>query len=575
MLRSLVVKDFAIIDAAELALGAGMTALTGETGAGKSLIVDALMLLGGARADAGFVRHGCERAELAAEFDLAHATGVKAWLRELELDDGDECRVRRVLRADGSSRAFVNDSPVTVQTLKDLCAQLVEIHGQHEHQALLQRSRQLLLLDAYGNHDAQRAQVAEHARAWSALEAEASALEARAGGGGQGVDFLRFQLDELAKHALEPAALEALEAEHRRLSHGGELLAGCASALDALDGDRDGAIRPQLARVAADLERLQVHDERLAPVVGLLRDASVAVDEACEQLERRRDDEGVDPDRLAKLDATLARLHDLSRKHRVPVAGLKAREQAVREEYEALAGADERLAALRARQARVLADYDAAAAQLTHARAKAAATLGAAVTALMGELGMGGGRFAIAIETTTDGAPTGQGRDAVEFTVSANPGQPLRALRKIASGGELARIGLAIEVAALGKDDVATMVFDEVDAGIGGAVAEVVGRKLKALGRERQVLCVTHLPQVAAQAHRHVAVSKQRGKDETRTDVAMLDEKRRLEEIARMLGGVEITTATREHARQMLEASRDDLPDGLDARTGREASRRK
>ena len=574
MLRSLVVKDFAIIDAAELALDAGMTALTGETGAGKSLIVDALMLLGGARADAGFVRHGCDKAELAAEFDLARAPAAKAWLRELELDDGDECRVRRVLRRDGSSRAFVNDSPVTIQTLKDLSSQLVEIHGQHEHQALLQRSRQLLLLDAYGGHEAHRSRVAEHARAWSAIEAEAAALEARTGGGGQGLEFLKFQLDELAKHALEPAALEALEAEHRRLSHGGELLAGCAQALDALDGDRDGAIRPQLARVAADVERLQLHDERLAPVIALLRDASVAVDEACDQLERRNDDDGIDPDRLARLDATLARLHDLSRKHRVPAAGLKAREEALREEYDSVAGADERLAALRAKQARVVAEYDAAAAELTRARAKSAQALGAAVSAMMGELGMAGGRFAVAVETTTDGAPGAQGRDAVEFTVSANPGQPLRALRKIASGGELARIGLAIEVAALGKDDVATMVFDEVDAGIGGAVAEVVGRKLKALGRERQVLCVTHLAQVAAQAHHHVAVAKQRGTEDTRTAIAMLDDKRRLEEIARMLGGVEITTATREHARQMLESSKDS-PDHLDAPGRREVSRRK
>ena len=573
MLRSLVVKDFAIIDAAELALDAGMTALTGETGAGKSLIVDALMLLGGARADAGFVRHGCDKAELAAEFDLARAPAAKAWLRELELDDGDECRVRRVLRRDGSSRAFVNDSPVTIQTLKDLSSQLVEIHGQHEHQALLQRSRQLLLLDAYGGHEAHRSRVAEHARAWSAIEAEAAALEARTGGGGQGLEFLKFQLDELAKHALEPAALEALEAEHRRLSHGGELLAGCAQALDALDGDRDGAIRPQLARVAADVERLQLHDERLAPVVALLRDASVAVDEACDQLERRNDDDGIDPDRLARLDATLARLHDLSRKHRVPAAGLKAREEALRAEYDTVAGADERLAALRAKQARVLAEYDAAAAELTRARAKSAQALGAAVSAMMGELGMAGGRFAVAVETTTDGAPGAQGRDAVEFTVSANPGQPLRALRKIASGGELARIGLAIEVAALGKDDVATMVFDEVDAGIGGAVAEVVGRKLKALGRERQVLCVTHLAQVAAQAHHHVAVAKQRSAEDTRTAIAMLDDKRRLEEIARMLGGVEITTATRAHAKQMLEAGKE-TSDGLDDQGSVKASRR-
>lgn len=554
MLRVLTAKDFAIVEHAELVPGEGMTALTGETGAGKSLMVDALLMLCGGRGDSGMVRSGCERAELSAEFDLSALPEVAAMLRELELDDGNECRLRRVLRADGSSRAFANDRPVTLATLRQIAEQLVEIHGQHEHQALLQRSRQLAILDASGEHQPLQRQVGELARGWERLDREARALESHAGGSSsaQALEFLRFQIDELARHALEPAALEQIELEHRRLSARGELISAAERALDTLDGDHDGASRPALNRLASEIDRLTATDPQLGEIANLLRDAALQVDEAVASLERYRAQQDLDPERLGELDGQLSRIHELSRKHRVAATELKAREHSLRAEHEAIAGADARLLAVREQQSNVRRDYDRAAKALSDARGNTARTLSTRISGLMGELGMIGGRFAASLESDASRPPGVDGIDSVEFMVSANPGQALRPLRKVASGGELSRISLAIEVAALGRGDVPTMVFDEVDTGIGGAVAEVVGRKLRELGLSRQVLCVTHLPQVAAQANRHLSVSKSVDEGTTRTQLQLLDADARLEEVARMLGGVEITRETRANARDML-----------------------
>ncbi len=553
MLRSLAAQDFAIIERADLALAPGMTALTGETGAGKSLMVDALMLLSGARADSGAIRHGAERAELAAEFDVSALPDVRRWLADLELDEGNDCRIRRVLRADGSSRAFVNDRAVSAATLRGLVEQLVEIHGQHEHQALLSRARQLALLDAYADHPALLEKTAAAARDWARLDRELETLRGKVGQGGQALEFLRFQLDELERHALEPAALAEIEAEHRRLAHRGELLDGAARARDAVDGDHDSAVRAVLARLTIELDRLVGHDPAITPIASLIRDASVQIDEAADALERYCATAELDPERLDALDQQLAKLHELARKHRLAPTELKTREAELRAEYDELAHAEQRLADLARDRDAALSRYREAAVKLSAARAKAATRLGKRVSEIMGELGMSGGRLNIALDTEADAAPRPEGADAVEFMVSANPGQPERALRKVASGGELSRISLAIEVATLGRGDVPTMVFDEVDTGIGGAVAEVVGRKLRELGSSRQVLCVTHLPQVAAQAHHQFAVSKSVQRGQTRTAWQALDTDTRTDELARMLGGVEITAETRAHARDLLK----------------------
>ncbi|MFO1517771.1 MAG: DNA repair protein RecN [Lysobacterales bacterium] len=555
MLRSLYVKDFAIVGEVDLAIDAGLTVVTGETGAGKSLLVDALLLLSGARADAAVVRAGCERAELAAEFFLGDAAAARAWLAENELDDGDSCQLRRVIRAEGASRAFINGRPATLAQLGELATRLIGIHGQHEHQALLDRAQQLALLDAFGGHAEAAQRVAALARRWR----EAGSAIARLAGGAdhaERLDWLEHQLNELDRHALGPEDLAALEERHRRLANAGQLLAGSAAAAEAIDGDSEFALLPALGRAQNEMARLAELDPRLAGVAELVDAAQIQLGEAADALARYRDALDLDPDALAECEAQLAKLHELGRKHRVAPAGLKQHADALRAEQTRLRDAGSELLRLERERAALTQEYAAAAQTLRQAREAAAQRLSASVSALLGELGMGGGRFEVALEPSGRDEPDALGSERAEFLVSANPGQAPRALRKVASGGELSRISLAIEVAALGLDDVPTLVFDEVDAGIGGAVAEVVGQKLRALGASRQVLCVTHLAQVAAQGHQHLKVEKSSDGIGTANRVLALGSDARRDEIARMLGGIEITRETRAHAASMLKAAR-------------------
>ena len=555
MLRSLYVKDFAVVGEAEIAFGQGMTVVTGETGAGKSLLVDALLLLAGNRADATMVRHGSERAELSAEFDLQGRSDLLAWLRESELDDDDACQLRRVIRSEGSSRAWINGRPVTLAQLKALGERLVEIHGQHEHQALLDRRQQLALLDAFGGHAEAAETVAAIARAWRAVGARIDALP-HGDNHDERIDWLRHQVEELDRHALSTEELASIEQAHRRLANAGQLVQGCAGLVDLLDGDGEFSVTRVIARAQTEASRLGALDPKLVGLVELLDAARIQIDEAGDSLSRYQDALDLDPGRLAEIDAQLGKLHELSRKHRVAASALKPHADVLRTELESLRGAGATLVALRSERGALAADYERAATLLTRARERAAADLASAVASTLGELGMGGGRFEVALEPNDANEPDAQGAERCEFLVSANPGQPPRALRKVASGGELSRISLAIEVAALGLDEIGTMVFDEVDSGIGGAVAEVVGQKLRRLGSQRQVLCVTHLAQVAAQGHAHLKVSKASDGQSTQTRIDPLDERARIDEIARMLGGIEITRQTVAHARQMLDHAR-------------------
>lgn len=550
MLVSLYVKDFAIVREVEIAPAAGLTVVSGETGAGKSLLVDALMLLTGLRADAGVVRHGAERAELIARF--APPATAAQWLREAALDEDGECQLRRVIRADGGSRAWINGRPATLAQLSELGALLVEIHGQHEHQALLDRRHQLALLDAFARHDDDLAQLRDSARDWQRARQAVAAIEQR-GDTHERRQFLGHQIDELAAENLAPEAIEALIAEHRRQSHATALIEGCTRVAGALEGDEGASLPGLLRRLRQELARLSEHEPRLAEVDALLDGAQIQIDEAAATLERLRDDFELDPERLAELEDRLARLHDLARKHRVSPDELLQRRDELRRELDELGDSDARLEELRRERDAAAARWKTAGIRVSAARERAAARLSGTVSALMDELGMAGGRFLATLEPLDAGEPHPDGAERVEFLVAANAGQPPRALRKVASGGELSRISLAIEVAAMGLDAVPTMVFDEVDTGIGGAVAEVVGQRLRALGNERQVLCVTHLPQVAAQGHHHLRVSKNDDGDGTRSRIDTLDIPGRIDELARMLGGVEITQATLAHARQMLE----------------------
>ncbi|MEO7433156.1 MAG: DNA repair protein RecN [Dokdonella sp.] len=551
MLESLYVKDFAIVGEAEIAFGPGMTVVTGETGAGKSLLVDALLLLAGGRAEASMVRHGCERAELAAAFDLAPHPDLRDWLVAEDLDEDGACQLRRVIRSEGSSRAWINGRPVTLTQMKTLAASLIEIHGQHEHQALLDRTQQLTLLDTFGEHAAELAEVARTAKAWRETTARINELS-RGVDHAERIEWLGHQVDELDRHAITPEAFATLEENHKRLANSGQLLQGCAALADRLDGDGEFALPRLLARAQSELAHLGALDERLAPIGELLENARIQLNEAGDSLARYQSALDLDPERLAETESQLGKLHELARKHRVRMPELKAHADSLREELEILRGAGTSIATLREEQNRLASTHAIAAKKLGKRRAETAQSLAGSVSALMAELGMRGGRFEVQLDAQPGNEPDPQGAERCEFLVSANPGQPPRALRKVASGGELSRISLAIEVAALGSDAVGTMVFDEVDSGIGGAVAEVVGQKLRALGARCQVLCVTHLPQVAAQGHRHLSVRKSSDGASTETRIDPLEGKARQKEVARMLGGIEITRETLAHAKQML-----------------------
>lgn len=552
MLSSLSVRHFAVVEEVEVEFGPGLTVVTGETGAGKSLLVDALLLLSGTRADASVIRADAERAELSAEFDLSGLDDARQWLADAEMDDGDTCQLRRVLRANGRSRAWINGTPATLTQLAALTPLMLEIHGQQEHQALLSQQHQLALLDGFAANAETRDRVRDCARHWREI---GERLQALSGGDDhqQRMDLLRHELDQLQQSVVSPDALAELENEHKRLANAERLVEGCRNLMELIDGDSDQSLQQRLSWAHGELDKLAEVDSTLQSARDMLGTANIQLGEAGTALTHYADMLELDPARFQEVDAHLSRLHDLARRHNVAPADLEATAQSLQTQLDELENAGARVEELHAERQRLVSEYTAAAADLSASRQQAAGTLGQRVTDLMQELGMNGGRFTVELQTQEAAEPSAQGTERCEFHVSANAGQPPGALRKVASGGELARISLAIEVAALGADSVASMVFDEVDAGIGGAIAEIVGQKLRALGEQRQILCVTHLPQVAAQGHTHLRVEKAQQDTQTTTTLASLDTQARCGELARMLGGVDLTDETLAHARKMLE----------------------
>ncbi|MGK8205076.1 DNA repair protein RecN [Burkholderia cenocepacia] len=549
MLRHLSIRDFVIVAALDLEFDSGFTVFSGETGAGKSILIDALALALGERADASVVRTGCSRADITAEF-TPHDR-VARWLDEHAFDTEDTVMLRRVIDANGRSRAFVNGTSATLAQLRELGEMLVDIHGQHAHQLLMRPDAQRELFDTHAGLVADAANVARAWRVWRDATQAIDAAKAHERELQLEREKLAWQLAELDKLAPQPGEWDEINGEHKRLSHSANLIEGVRGALNALS-ESDDAMLAQLGAIVSKLRSLADYDAALGDALASLEPAEIQLQEAVYSLSHYAQRLDLDPERLAQVERRVDALHSTARKFRLPPDTLHEEHAARRAQLAALDAAAD-LGALEAAQAKAWEAYLADAKRLSKARAQAAKALGAAVTAGMQELSMAGGSFEVALVPLADGGP--HGLEQVEFRVAGHAGVPLRPLAKVASGGELARISLALAVIASAASPTPTLIFDEVDTGIGGGVAEVVGRLLHQLGRDRQVLCVTHLPQVAARGDHHFQVAK--GADAhggTVSTVSPLDRASRIEEVARMLGGLEITATTRKHAKEMLAA---------------------
>jgi DNA repair protein RecN (Recombination protein N) len=551
MLRTLTIRDFVIVDTIELEFSHGFTVLTGETGAGKSILIDALQLALGGRGDASMVREGAAKADISADFALTPA--ATSWLEQNEFSTEDGALLRRVIDNAGRSKAYINGIAATAGQLRELGELLVDIHGQHAHQSLLKQEAQRALLDnqiAVRNPEstAQVQAVASSYKAWRALARQREEFETNAKNVLLERERLEWQVGELDKLAPKPGEWQEITNEHSRLSHAASLLAGAQEALDAIS-ESEQPILSQLSSLNQKLGKLVDVDAGLQSVLECMEPARIQLQEAVYALNDYIDKVELDPERLAQVDARMDALHSTARKFRVTPEELPEEHATLKARLRQLADASD-VDGLRRQEEQAKAVYMEAARRLSATRREAAQRLGEQVTEAMQELSMSGGRFVIALNPCE---PAAYGIEQVEFLVAGHAGVAPRALAKVASGGELARISLAISVITAHATTVPTLIFDEVDTGIGGGVAEVVGRLLKRLGHSRQVLCVTHLPQVASQANQHFQVAKgTTGDGKTVSRIDALDKKERVEEVARMLGGIEITETTRKHARELL-----------------------
>lgn len=552
MLTHIQIRDFAIIDAVELELGAGLTVLTGETGAGKSILVDALLLAAGGRAGAEVVRHGTERAEVSATFAIHNNAAAQAWLAEQSVEHDGECILRRVIGADGRSRAYVNGQAMPVQSLRQLGESLVDVHGQMEYQSLVRRAAQRELLDQSNDHASLLAAVGECWRALSTLRDERDRSAASAQDREARLELLRYHLNELQALDLKSGEVEELTAERQRLSQRGRLASGAREILQLLREAEDVSAEQAVSRALTVARSTAELDPQFAAMSSLIEESLIALREGVEAVERYESDLEADPQRQEWVEQRLAALESIARKHRIEPAGLPALQAELTAELQRLDTIEASLEQIEKRLQEAQRQFRDACSKLTAARRTAAKNLARQITSLMQTLGMPGGEFQIDVRALAPESAGAHGADEIEFLVSANPGQPPRPLAKVASGGELSRISLAIQVAAVQNGTLPCLVFDEVDAGVGGGVAEIVGRQLRALGERAQALCVTHLPQVASQAHAHIRVTKLTDGKTTRTALAALNHDERVEEIARMLGGIKITDKAREHATEML-----------------------
>lgn len=552
MLTSIHIKDFAIIDQLDLDLKSGMTVITGETGAGKSIMVDALSYALGERADSGVVRNGAKRAEISAYFDIKQLPHVKDWLEEQMLDDDDHCILRRVINHDGRSKAFVNGQPVNLAQVSELGDFLVDIHGQHEHQSLFKPQVHLQLLDRYAGLTEQSAELAKVANKISSISGKLKAFQTALKDKNDRKDLISFQLQELEQAPIDKAA--DIELEHKRAANASRLLEKGQQSLAALSED-DENISSNLGRIVHQISDMLAVDEGLKNTHDLLQSALVEIDEASHELRDYLEGLDIDPQAYHELDQQISALHDLARKHQVSMEELPQTLQALQQELEDLEGDEQTFDDLEKELNKLEKHYQELAKNLSSKRQAAAKKLNQEVVKLMQQLGLGNGVFEVAFNQQDAVSFKSTGLETAEFMVSTNPGQKPMPLRKVASGGELSRISLALQVINAQTTQLPTLIFDEVDVGIGGGTAEIVGKLLAELGKKAQILCVTHQAQVAAQGHHHLQVSKSQDKKATQTQLLEITETQRIEEIARMIGGIEITDTIRQHAKELLKSA--------------------
>ena len=552
MLQNLNIIDLAIVESLDLNLEKGLSVLTGETGAGKSILLTALGLALGDRADASYVRPDCARAEINLSFDLSDAPAAQAWLEENEFDTDEQCLIRRTIRQDGRSKAYINGRPTTLQALKLLSSQLVEIHGQHAHLTLLDSEEQRKFLDGYAQNTELLEKTNQAYLQWRSNHLELEALIKSSTELTNQEDLLRYQLNELEQLDLSQYDYPALSAEHTKLANLEQILQVGQTQLDLLTENEQQSANQMVNQSISALSDLSSLAGEFEEPNKLLVEAQIQIQEASQQLRHFLEAQEIDPQRLQELEDQIGTIHSLSRKHHVDPEDLPDIAEKLAQELNNLSNSSERIEELEKLVEQNQQDYFAFARSLSQKRTTASKKLSGLISAMIHELGMHQGEFSISVNSQEISLPKINGNDKIEFLVSANPGLPLRPLAKVASGGELSRISLAIQVSTSHDKDAPTMIFDEVDSGIGGGIAEIVGKKLRTLGNSTQVLCVTHLPQVAAQAHQHLFVFKTSDAAMTTSQVKTLSTEQRIEETARMLGGVNITDSTLTHAKEML-----------------------
>lgn len=553
MLNHIHIQNFTIINQIDIDFSKGMTVLTGETGAGKSILIDALTLALGGRADNKVIRHGTQRCDISATFDISSLISAQQWLKDHELDNDNECILRRVINLDGPSRSYINGQPAPLQLVKELGDLLVDIHGQHEHHSLLKRDTQRQLLDDFAGHHRFLATIQSIYLQWRETLQKFTELQTRSRDQATRGEFLRFQVQELSQLNLLDKELEQLDKDHKQLANMDELIDHCQRALNLLSAPEGSNALQLLKQAKNTLISLKNIDTKIASCSELLDTAIIQTQETIDELNHYVDRLELNPHRLKEIEQRLTEIHNIARKHRIKPEEIPSLLQQFENELQQLDNSDQNLNALQEKLQLLEKEYFEIATQLSQSRQKIAKKLSKNILESMQQLGMPGGKFEIQLDTIKDLPINANGLERIEFMVSANPGQPLQPLSKVASGGELSRISLAIQVITAQSNITPTLIFDEVDVGIGGSTAAIVGQLLRQLGNSAQVLCVTHLAQVAAQGHQHLQVNKFTDKNQTHTEINLLSAQDKIQEIARMLGGMKITKQTLAHAKEMLE----------------------